>query len=134
MDYQLLALEKRERYLQQPRLDPRIAELARAMAGPAPKPRQTASTGSASGRPIDAKRLQDSDTGARVAHKDRVMADIPPHSRKAARQSIRTMVLRYHRPTPLMNRGSIPLISRAGESLCVVCPTPVRKTLAPCAP
>src|SRR6202040_1009174 len=68
-----------------------------AMAGPAPKPRHTASTGSASGRPIDAKRLQDSDTGARIAHKDRVMADIPPHSRKAARQSIGTMVLRYHR-------------------------------------
>jgi transglutaminase-like putative cysteine protease len=33
--FTVLALEKRERYLQQPRLDPRIAELARAMAGPA---------------------------------------------------------------------------------------------------
>jgi transglutaminase-like putative cysteine protease len=33
--FTVLALEKRERYLQQPRLDPRIPELARAMAGPA---------------------------------------------------------------------------------------------------
>jgi hypothetical protein len=29
-----------------------------------------------------------------------------------------------------MNRGSIPLISRAGESLCVVCPTPVKKNVS----